>query len=182
MYAAGSQNKGYGKRKYARDCDRVSREFASKNISPTDLAWAAGIVDGEGCILIGRIRDLRRTPALMRHVFRIDVVNTDPRMIEKLHALFGGWAGVSNGKTAVRKTRYRWLVSASTAVATLRLIAPYIVAKPEEVQTALNYAATVRGEHVDEDVIVLRENYRQDLMRLHHWRAEPSFKQKAGLA
>jgi len=175
-YYAGA-SKGYGARKYALGCDRRKREFDNKNTSPTDLAWAAGVIDGEGCIHIRWAKNYLR--GSRRHVLAIDVVNTDPRMIEKLKALFGGWIGISRRKTEVRKVRYIWTISSSRAAAVLRLVAPYVVTKPEEVQTALTHAATVRGSHrINKTTLALRKKCRQRLMDLHHWRAEPSFKQK----
>jgi len=99
-------------------------------------------------------------------------------MIEKLKKLFGGWSGISRQKTETRRIKYRWMISSSRAASVLRLVSPYIVTKPEEVQVAIDYAATVRGDKlVGADVLVLREKYRQLLMNLHHWRADPSPKE-----
>lgn len=52
-------------------------------MTPEQLGWAAGVIDGEGCFnIVG--------PNRGGFAARIMVVNTDRGLLEKLKALFGG--------------------------------------------------------------------------------------------
>src|SRR5687767_2509387 len=62
---------------YGKSPSGASYGFA--RIPPTDLAWAAGIVDGEGYVSIDTT-----------FVLRLSVSNTDPRITDRLLHLFGG--------------------------------------------------------------------------------------------
>ncbi len=56
--------------------------------SEIDWAYAAGFVDGEGCIAVVR----SFTPARGRYVYSIQVVvaNCDRRVLDWMHSLWGG--------------------------------------------------------------------------------------------
>ena len=93
------------------------------------IAWAAGIVDGEGCIHL-----CKREGA---YYVRLDVANTDIAMLHKLKELFGG---AVNGKASGRDNRrpvWSWQVSHKTADTALRSMLPWFVTKRSQAEAAL---------------------------------------------
>src|SRR5260221_2107931 len=101
------------------------------------LAWAAGIVDGEGCIFIGAGVSLR---------VRVGVTNTDIRMIERLKELFGGNAAYRrrNDRNPNHKNIWDWEVAAKKAEACLKEVLPYLVCKRDQAELALLARSYVR--------------------------------------
>lgn len=108
-----------------------------------DYAWAAGIIDGEGCIGVYVNKHGGAKVCLT-------VTNTDPRMCVKLQALFGGATRKYNppAKRQFNTTRdwyYRWQINSfgSVEVAISKLL-PYLVCKAEQARLALEFIATKR--------------------------------------
>ena len=112
-------------------------------VSSTDLAWAAGIIDGEGTVRLNHgLRNTNRT-----EIFTpiIAVNNTDIRMVVKLKEMFGGSIHVSGGKYPYqykgairrRKVTHMWTVCADAALATAESLKPYLVCKKEQAEKLL---------------------------------------------
>lgn len=104
-------------------------------------AWAAGILDGEGCIqLISRKgRTGPRGVGRAGFCLRVDVGNTDPRMLLKLKELFGGSA-VSRRKTNRgygTMPMWQWSLGCAQAEAMLRAVLPWLVVKKEQADLAI---------------------------------------------
>lgn len=164
-YKYGGVAKGYPR--FAFDCDRKARGHLATTAKDTDLAWAAGIVDGEGCIHIKMQADKRR--GTNRHVLVVSVVNTDPRMVQRLHDVFGGYVGLGNKPSGRRRRRFVWIAQAWGAAAFLQAISPYIVSKQDQVEVALLFAQTMSGRKlIPPEVIEERARLHQRLKDLHH--------------
>jgi len=107
----------------------------------TDLAWAAGVVDGEGSI--GAY-----TNGASAYVLSLQVGNTDFRMVSKLHDMFGGSLRETN-PCASGRTYWQWKINAQKAGEAIRLIMPYLVTKKEQAEVALVFVdarGVERGE------------------------------------
>jgi len=75
-------------------------------IKDTDGAYAAGFVDGEGCIAVVR----SFAPQRGRYYYGVNVVvaNTNREVLDWMQTLWGGWVvGVSPERKS-RATRYAW--------------------------------------------------------------------------
>jgi hypothetical protein len=100
-------------------------------------AWAAGIVDGEGCIQIRRNR--------LGHQLMLTVGQSGcgtPLMLLKMQELFGGRIWPHRGAKkdgASRKPHFVWGVVARDAESALRAIEPYAVEKSDQIRLALEY-------------------------------------------
>lgn len=85
----------------------------------TDLAWAAGIIEGEGSVRIN---------ALTKHnhgALIVSVTSTDADMLEPLAEWFGGT--VKPATTRVEcKPAWRWTVASRQAAAVLVAVQPYL--------------------------------------------------------
>lgn len=103
-------------------------------VRDTDLAWAAGIVDGEGCILIYEAH----TKTGDTWVLRLIVTNTDMRMLDRLRVIFNcGNIAIQRRRDSRHKTAWRWEVSAKKAEQVLSLIKPYLVNKRDQAEVGL---------------------------------------------
>lgn len=98
-----------------------------------DLAWAAGIIDGEGCIYISKAYQLY-----------IRVTMTDYPTIARLHTLFS----VGTFSRATRKCMgdcrpaYSWVCAAKATQFVLLLVRPYLFTKLDQAEIALEYLFT----------------------------------------
>jgi hypothetical protein len=114
------------------------------DLAQTDLAWSAGIVDGEGCITIygrpGRVsRKGVRALALV-----LTVTNTDPRMLVKLKYMFGGNLKRSpERRISARRPCFTWLITGKPCARVLGLIYPYLVIKKEQADIGIAYGSTI---------------------------------------
>jgi hypothetical protein len=97
-------------------------------------AYAAGLVDGEGCIWIARTVRYRN-PSYFLGVY---IANTDWRMIDWMHAHFGGT--IRNRPPDPRANRrqvFYWQVLAGKAVAFLEQVQPWLVIKSREAELGI---------------------------------------------
>jgi len=98
----------------------------------SDKAWTAGIIDGEGTIC----RKVHNG-CEYRH---ISVVNVDPRMLEKLKALWGGYIYIHVKKRGKWKETKCWhLYPQKKVLLFLRKIAPYLIIKKEKAMEAIAF-------------------------------------------
>lgn len=106
----------------------------------TDKAWAAGIIDGEGCVSIVCNRS--------RKAFnlRVHVTNTDMKMLLKLQLMFGGriYGNSAKNQPAHYKERWYWVVHCKNAHDVLITTLPYLVTKKEQAEKALTFQAVTR--------------------------------------
>ena len=97
------------------------------------LAWAAGIIDGEGCIL------LNLNPKRQTYTLRVSVTNTDPKMLKELKSIFGGSIQAANCRNdkAHWKSKWMWVLTCKQADKALSALLPYLITKKDQAQTAL---------------------------------------------
>src|SRR5262249_57044888 len=102
-----------------------------------DIAWAAGLFDGEGCItFVGN----PRTPRL-RYNVRINVVVTHRLMIEKVAAVLGGHPRPKRLRRPYpnRRDQWVWQLTGIAAVNALRQMRPHLIGKAEEADLAIEF-------------------------------------------
>ena len=108
--------------------------------SKTELAWAAGIIDGEGSIamtkaIVGVNR--RSTPSFQ---IRISVRMTHRATVSKLHQLFGGTFKTCKPKIPSRHKRsFEWYVGDILTQKTLLQIQPFLITKSNQANLVLKY-------------------------------------------
>jgi hypothetical protein len=108
---------------------REARDHQILQTPPLELAYAAGIIDGEGCIGIHPRRD-RRT-----FTTGIAVQMCEPDAILFLHQCFGGYLGLN--KTFHRdrpqhRPQHVWSVANQQACSACRALAPYLRVKRQQ--------------------------------------------------
>jgi len=110
----------------------------------TDLAYVAGIVDGEGCIdITHRTRPGHNFPDF---VLRVNVVSTDLWLCQMLKMGFGGRVGIKSEGTAHRMPCWYWVVERKHAADFLKLIIPYMHLKKPQAELGIKFQ-NARGQH-----------------------------------
>lgn len=106
--------------------------------SESDRAYLAGLIDGDGSIIIGRTVKKRRTSEdFVKHELRLSVVNTNPRLISWLLNTFGGALVVRGSRNDGWKTTYEWKLAQADSAEVLRLVGVHLVQKVEQASVAL---------------------------------------------
>ena len=96
----------------------------------TDLAWAAGIIDGEGCLYISKSQALY-----------LRVSMTDYPTVKRLHTMFAVGVfdlAIKRGVGNWRST-YSWICAAKDTRTVLLLVRPYLFTKLDQAEIALDY-------------------------------------------
>ena len=97
-----------------------------------DLAYTAGIIDGEGCIGIYKITNKRSFQAKVR------VGSTDEELVLWLQDTYGGHINLTNWTTAGRPF-FTWDKSDSDIIGFLESILPYLRIKKPQAEIALRF-------------------------------------------
>lgn len=150
------------------------------SLSATELAYVAGIIDGEGCI---QIRPHKPRGASRTRVYQVlvSITNGNEKLIKWLHKSLGG--NLYEHRKSYGTVHRMWQINLSTshAVNMLRAIRPYLIAKAAQCDIAIafqdhveeckhkGYARTgvAKGKPIlSEDVIAFRELLYQTLLAI----------------
>ena len=122
------------------------------------LAYLAGIVDGEGCLMIYRKPDKR---GMLHFRVVVKVSNTSKRLIDWLTSQLGGTVSHSYSQESSKLTVYHWNCEGPKAAMLLIELLPYLVIKSElaltliEMQKAMRFTST--GVQLPEELKEERE-------------------------
>jgi hypothetical protein len=95
-----------------------------------DIAWAAGIYEGEGCVILRRDKGW----------ISIHVNQNDPWLVEKLIRLFGG--SKFTGKTPKGKPHFRWDLHGARACGFLLTVYKFLSPrKQQKIKEAIKHEA-----------------------------------------
>lgn len=106
-----------------------------------DLAYIAGIFDGEGCICLRRAK--KKGVAL-----DISVVNTNEWLMQWLKFALGGnfYPVQKEGRRNKNwKPCWRWTISSNRALDCLKLLYPYLRLKKPQAELAIKFQEARRG-------------------------------------
>jgi hypothetical protein len=95
------------------------------------IAWAAGFVDGEGCIQIVRNRH-NAMAGEYQYKVSLTVVQKAKSPLTKLVEIFGGEVKKHDGY-------WRWTVMCAQADSVLRALLPFLVLKKSQAELALSF-------------------------------------------
>lgn len=139
-------------------------------VSAVEAAYAAGIMDGEGCFYVSRRHERTNTNQATHRAWYVasaDVTSTTPEMIEWLRARWGG--SIYNLKLRPdkrlksQKQAYQWRLTATALESFLDAVQPYLVVKRDQCRMirALRAVTVHRGQSQGD------ERWRQALTDLH---------------
>lgn len=115
-----------------------------KTTSIADLAWLAGIIDGEGSIFImkqGR-KDRERE---FNYILRISVQSTDGIMAKECLNITGEGACFDNPTSKESQSNtYKWQVSGKKAKHVLENILPFLRVKKDQAIVAIDFQNTTK--------------------------------------
>lgn len=137
----------------------------------TILAYAAGIIDGEGCISITKNRAIQKgAVASHYHALRIEVSVCDKKVIDFFYENFGG-ARTAKARPN-HKPYYKWAITSAAAEKFLKTIYPYLVGKIDQADLAFAFrksfsSSRSRGHRlISTETNNEREEYHRAMMAL----------------
>lgn len=141
----------------------------------TDLAWAAGIIDGEGYIGMTKANPGVNRRKTLGFQIRISVRMTHKQTIEKLHTLFGGTFKQHKPKDSTKhRICYEWFIGDLGTIEVIRQIYKYLVTKKGQADLILRYRKDCCGEYkggrgvsIPDDLAKLRLQYFTELAELN---------------
>jgi len=117
----------------------------NQHTNNTDLAYLAGIIDGEGCVTIERTGNRRKSTGQRGFLPSIVIVNTNPELISRCQDILnqyqvGNYIKMFRHQNWKNKELYRLCVIGLLRVYKLiQLIEPYSIAKRGQIQVAKKF-------------------------------------------
>lgn len=128
------------------------------------IIYAAGIIDGEGCINISRQK--RSNGNYHCYELNVRVNNTSKELIDWLHYNFGGYLlKQRDNRKESYKDVYTWKIDRSRCLYFLNSIYPYLIIKKPEVDIATKFRNTFKSrkrEYLNK-VVPIREQCYHDM-------------------
>lgn len=116
----------------SRKCSEQPRTIL-KEMSSEQIAWLAGVLDGEGNVTV------YTRPRYGNRVARITITNTCLELIERLKEWTGiGFVAITRYDNPRHKTRYNWIIGGSNARQFLNLLNPWLIVKRDIAQQVLS--------------------------------------------
>lgn len=140
-----------------------------------NLAWAAGFIDGEGFITIGK-RNMKRIlqtgeeAVYVGHYLRLGVNHVDPKPINELYRLFGGSVQYDPNVKGNRKPRYRWIVNTSKAKDVLIQLLPYLINKQDVAVLGIEFQSRLdpkNSQRLSDEELAKRDWYQAEIQRIN---------------
>jgi len=137
-----------------------------------ELVWMAGIVDGEGCIMINRTcrKDARHPDYRMG----ININVTEGQDTSMFVRRFGGKLYLVKAPTERAKPYYAWTLYGEAALEVLRTLLPFLVWKQEKARLAICFQErrVKRSRLSSEELDKMEANYQA--MRVLNFRGKRS--------
>ena len=156
----------------------TKEKYIRKTYKDTDIAYFAGIVDGEGSLTIGTYAKTKKgTPVW--HTY-LGISNTEESLIHWICERFGGAKLKYTPKQTPKNSRkevFRWQCSGERLLHICELILPYSVCKKRQIEIMIEvrnsfklieYNDGNRGPSISQDVLDLRLNLMLELRNLHN--------------
>lgn len=147
-------------------CRRAKQAF--------NLAWAAGFVDGEGCIFIYRQRYTANPKRNLAYRLGFSITQNDLQVLEHFQKGLGIAGGIYEVKRLLQHNRqiYELNYTGINALRAISMLQPFLVRKRLEAQTAIDYWAQGHcGKHPGPvgwppSVVAIRERFYQKMKSL----------------
>ncbi|MDX1573925.1 MAG: LAGLIDADG family homing endonuclease [Methylophaga sp.] len=145
--------------------DALSEDSIQRNLL---LAWAAGFIDGEGCIHIYKQKYNSRVSGKpgITHSLRITIGQNNLEVLEKLAEALGVHTTLHKTKRSFESNRqcYTLHINGKHALEAIRRIKPYLVRKLPEAEAALRF--WVEGQ---KDLKTGRKPVPKAVMEIREW-------------
>jgi hypothetical protein len=142
------------------------------SVTDTDLAYLAGLLDGEGVITIAKVRPVPHVKdGNPRYFAKIEIQMSDREPIEHVARLYERHIMLKKPSANMKKPAYRISWQAKIAAELARQVLPYLILKlPQalvliEFQTAMT-AEGYTGRRKTPEQIAMRESYFLEMRKL----------------
>ena len=104
--------------------------------SKQDYAYAAGIIDGEGCIQInhsilnGKVQSWK---------IQIEINMCSEKVLKKMAGLFGGNVKMYVARPEQHYRQFRWQIYSTNACNALKKMKPYLIEKKAQADLAIQF-------------------------------------------
>ena len=130
-----------------------------EKLTLAQLGWVAGIIDGEGSIMIHRMKKQDR-PSPYTFILRVTVETTDLRIAPTIHKLLGMGYLWEENKGEERRNCMKWMVQGKKAATFLAEILPFLILKTEQAELGILFQKSKKHwKHLtpeDRDLMALR--------------------------
>ena len=109
-----------------------------------ELAYMAGLFDGEGCISITKVYPKQTNLHNASYGLTTRVSMVDKNIPEFFYSTFGGHLVEKKPRKSEEKLQWKWGACGANASICLRELLPYLRSKTEEAEIALNFWGTKR--------------------------------------
>jgi len=121
-----------------------------------ELAYLAGIIDGEGCVSIAKNTRRGRN----YYSLRINVSNNSIDLMQWLEDTFGDVVRTSYHRWYDRRDLYDWTASGNQAQVLLELVLPFLIIKKDQAKLALTLTIAPYGGSSRWSYTAEEEHYR----------------------
>jgi len=108
----------------------------------TDLAYMAGLFDGEGCICIGKSKQKNGKD---RYTLKVHITMANPYIPQIFRMAFGGYFVLRTAAQTKHLPTWRWSVEANLATDFLEVLSPYLKLKKSEAILAIEFQRAKYG-------------------------------------
>src|SRR5574338_180211 len=122
-------------------------DYTRKEYTTVQLAYLAGIIDGEGSIYIGNFSSNPKTGAKYYQT-NMEVTNSEKPLLDWLQNTFGGIVNEYTEKQTPKNSRkkyWRWIATGDRLTHLCELIYPYLICKRRQCEIMLKMRATYTG-------------------------------------
>lgn len=146
-----------------------------------DLAYFAGLFDGEGSISIAKVKCTRIRNPSVSFYYRLQVclVNNDRPVVEWLKSQFGGSICVRNMKGARMET-HCWSCCCQQGLRFLQQVFPYLHIKRRQAEVAIKFQLGKRSPkgivQLGKKQIAEQQKARDDIMRMNGHKKDATIK------
>lgn len=113
----------------------------TSKITVAQIAYLAGIIDGEGCIHILK----QRKGKFVYYTLFMQVANTDPKLMLWIQEIFGGNVRPRKLCRSNKRNVWQWVLAARQAEEVLRLVIPFLVVKKDQAELSLQFRDSYVG-------------------------------------
>lgn len=159
-----------------------SKDYVPQQYKATDLAYMAGIVDGEGCFWLGEIPKKDGDGYVTKHyrgVLKID--NTDKRLLDWIDTVFSGTASARCRTTSTKQFEreiFTWTATGDRLLDMCELLLPYLIIKKEQctimIKFRKTYTANLGSNKLSDEAIAVRQECLEAIRKLNsRWHLYP---------
>ena len=154
--------------------------YIRKEYTIAQIAYMAGIIDGEGSIYIGNFSCNPKTGSKYYQT-NMEITNTDQNLINWISNTFGGriykYTAKQTPKNS-RRTVYRWIATGERVTHLAEILLPYLITKKPQAEIMIKMRATYKSimgvekgiqgiQVLDSELLSTRQSYFEQMQALH---------------